>query len=115
MGKRETDYPHTISFRVTDEAWLAIQKEIAGSNLAPHEWCRKAALDRLTKDFGLSKSERLLFYYSIRMQYLLTQGFQLLAEKNLIGERWTEIRANAKQKASELTNQVLASRCDLKP
>jgi len=24
MGKRITDYPHTISFRVTDEAWLAI-------------------------------------------------------------------------------------------
>jgi hypothetical protein len=46
MGKRITDYPHTISFRVTDEAWLSIQKQIAGSELTVHEWCRKAALER---------------------------------------------------------------------
>jgi len=25
MGKRVTDYPHTISFRLTDEAWIRIQ------------------------------------------------------------------------------------------
>jgi hypothetical protein len=47
MGKGVTDYPHTISFRLTDEAWIGIQKEIAGSELTAHEWCRKAALDRL--------------------------------------------------------------------
>lgn len=47
MGKRETDYPHTISFRVTDQTWRRIQKQIEGSNLTPHEWCRKAALDRI--------------------------------------------------------------------
>ena len=46
MGKRVTDYPHTISFRLTNEAWLGIQ-EIASSTLMAHEWCRKTALDRL--------------------------------------------------------------------
>lgn len=28
-GKRSTDYPNTISFRLTHEAWLGIQKEIS--------------------------------------------------------------------------------------
>jgi hypothetical protein len=58
MGKRETDYPHTISFRLTNEAWLGIQKEIQNNHLTPHEWCRMAALERLNGNCGLSKSER---------------------------------------------------------
>src|SRR5689334_24439084 len=66
MGKRETEYPHTISFRVTDEAWLGIQSEIQGSTLTPHEWCRQAALDRLTSEHGLSKSDRILDYLDSR-------------------------------------------------
>jgi hypothetical protein len=108
MGKRETDYPHTISFRVTDQTWRCIQKQIEGSNLTPHEWCRKAALDRLSADWGLSKSERLLFWHFVRAQYLFTQGFQLLADRNLLGEQWKQIRANAKNRTSELVNDVLA-------
>src|ERR1044072_7802363 len=55
MAKRITDYPHTISFRLTVEAWLGIQKQIAGSDLTAHEWCRKTALERLNNGYGLSK------------------------------------------------------------
>lgn len=87
MGKRVTDYPHTISFRLTDEAWLSIQKQIAGSDLTAHEWCRKAALERLNNNYGLSKAERLLLEHFVRAQYLVTQGFQLLADDNLTGEQ----------------------------
>jgi len=88
MGKRVTDYPHTISFRLTDEAWNGIQKEIAGRDLTAHEWCRKAALERLNSDYGLSKVERLLLEHFVRAQYLVTQGFQLLADDNLTGDQW---------------------------
>jgi hypothetical protein len=83
MGKRVTDYPHTISFRLTDEAWLGIQKEIAGSELTVHEWCRKAALERLNNNYSFSKAERFLLENFVRAQYLVTQGFQLLADGNL--------------------------------
>jgi len=69
MGKRVTDYPHTISFRLTDEAWLRIQKEIAGRELTAHEWW--AALERLNNDYGLSKAERLLLEHFVRVQYLV--------------------------------------------
>ena len=88
MGKRITDYPHTISFRLTDEAWLGIQKQIAGCDLTAHEWCRKAALERLNNNYGLSKPERLLLEHFLRAQYLVTQGFQLLADGNLTGDQW---------------------------
>ena len=104
MGKRITDYPHTISFRLTDEAWLGIQKEIAGRELTAHEWCRKAALERLNNGYGLSKVERLLLEHFVRAQYLVTQGFQLLADDNLTGDHWKKLRAIATERAAELTD-----------
>ena len=113
MGKRITDYPHTISFRLTDEAWLRIQKEIAGSELTAHEWCRKAALERLNNNYALSKAERLLFEHFVRAQYLVTQGFQLLADDNLTGDQWKKLRAIATECASELTDNALALRAKL--
>jgi hypothetical protein len=113
MGKRVTDYPHTISFRLTDEAWLGIQKQIASSDLTAHEWCRKAALERLNNNYGLSKAERLLLEHFVRAQYLVTQGFQLLADDNLTGEQWKKLRAVATERASELTDNALALRAKL--
>ena len=113
MGKRVTDYPHTISFRLTDEAWLGIQKQITGSNLTAHEWCRKAALERLNNNYDLSKSERLLLEHFVRAQYLVTQGFQLLADGNLTGDQWKKLRAIATERASELTDNALAMRAKL--
>jgi len=113
MGKRVTYYPHTISFRLTNEAWLRIQKEIAGSELTAHEWCRQAALERLNNDYGLSKAERLLVEHFVRAQNLVTQGFQLLADGNLTGDQWKKPRAIATERASELTDNALALRAKL--
>jgi len=67
---------------------LASKKQIAGSELTAHEWCRKAALERLNNNYGLSKAERLLLEHFVRAQYLVTQGFQLLADDNLTGDQW---------------------------
>jgi hypothetical protein len=113
MGKRVTDYPHTISFRLTDEAWLGIQKQIAGSELTAHEWCRKAALDRLNTHYGLSKIERLLLEHFVRAQYLVTQGFQLLADDKLTGDNWKKLRVIATERVSEITDNALALRAKL--
>ena len=109
MGKRITDYPHTISFRLTDEAWRGIQKEIAGRDLTAHEWCRKAALERLNNNYGLAKAERLLLEHFVRAQYLVTQGFQLLADDNLTGDQWKKLRAIATERATELTERARAA------
>ena len=108
MGKRETDYPHTISFRVTDPVWLGIQTAIDGSDLTPHEWCRGAVLERLNNNGGLSKSERLLFRHLIAAEYLLTRGFQMLADNTLTGEQWKEFRASARHRVSEIADAALA-------
>ena len=109
MGKRETDYPHTISFRLTDQAWLGIQTAIDGYELTPHEWCRRAVLDRLNNKASLSRSERLLFRHLIGAEYLITRGFQMLADNTLTGEHWKEFRASARHRVSEIAEAALAS------
>src|SRR6185369_12438086 len=75
MAKRNVRYPHTIGFRVTDETWFAIQREISNTDLTPHDWCRLVVLDRLDSEYGFSKKERLLFHQIVRTQYLIAQGF----------------------------------------
>jgi len=56
---------------------------------------------------GIVEKRALLFWYFVRAQYLFTQGFQLLADRNLLSEQWKQIRANAKNRTSELV-EVLA-------
>ena len=49
----------------------------------------------------------------VRAQYLVTQGFQLLADGNLTGDQWKKLRAIATERASELTDNALALRAKL--
>jgi hypothetical protein len=108
MSKREVNYPHTISFRLTDELWLRVEQEVAETDLTAHEWCRLAVLERLNRYHGLSKSERILFEQFARGQYLITQGFQLLAEDNLTVEQWKKFRAIANERIPEIAERALA-------
>jgi len=108
MAKREVHYPHTIGFRVTDETWFKIQQEVANTDLTSHDWCRMVVLDRLNQEYGLSKNERLLFEQFVRTQYLVANGFQLLADDNLTTEEWKKYRAVAKEKIEFIAGRALA-------
>jgi hypothetical protein len=44
MAQKNVHYSHTIGFRVTDEAWFAIQREISNTDLTPHDWCHLMVL-----------------------------------------------------------------------
>ena len=107
-GKAHYRLPAHDQFSIANEAWLAIQREIQSRHLTPHEWCRMAALERLNGNCGLSKSERFLFHHLVRAQYLITHGFQLLADHKLTSEEWKQLRVNSKHRDSELGEGALA-------
>ena len=107
MAKRMVNYPHTIGFRVTDKTWFRIEQEIAQTDLTPHDWCRRVVLDRLDHEYGLSKNERLLFHQVIRTQWLMSQGFHLLADDRLTVERWQRFRDFARNKVEHFAELVL--------
>src|ERR1044072_462312 len=88
IAKRNVRYPRTIGFRVTDETWFAIQREISNTDLTPHDWCRMVVLDSLNRGFGLTKKEHIFFQQAAAIRYLVANGFQLLADDRLTTEEW---------------------------
>ena len=108
MAKRTVKYPHRVGYRLDKQAWTKLEQVVAGTGLSPHDWCRLAALEKLNDDYGMSKSEHLLFEHFVRSQYLVTQGFQLLADDNLTSEEWKKFRAVANERASEIAERALA-------
>lgn len=108
MAKRAVKYPHRIGFRLDDEAWSNLERAVAGTGLSPHDWCRLAALEKLNQDHRLSPSERILFEQFARAQYLVTQGFQLLADDNLTSDEWKKFRAIANERTAEIAAVALA-------
>jgi hypothetical protein len=69
------------------------------TDLTVHDWCRQVVLDRLDREYGFSKKERLLFHQMVRTQFLIAQGFQVLADDKLTTDAWQKIRGYAKEKA----------------
>lgn len=108
MAKNSHKFPHTISYRLTEEDYLKLQQEVANTGLTPHDWCRLVVLDRLHQEYGLAKKERAFFELFARTQYLVANGFQLLADEKLTSEEWKKFRAFAKEKIDVITARALA-------
>ncbi len=98
----------TISFRITEEEWTDIEKRAATVRESPHQWARSAMLEKLHGNHELTSGDRFLFHHIVRAQYLLTYGFQMLADDRLTTEDWNKLCVNAKQKVFELAENALA-------
>ncbi len=107
MAKREVNFPHTIGFRLSDEAWFSIEQEVANTDLTPHDWCRMVVLKTLDQEYGFSKHERLIFHQVIRTQYLVANGFQMLADDTLTTATWKKFRDYAKEKVEYFADSAL--------
>jgi len=108
MKNKNLQFPHTISYRLTDEDYVKLEHEVNKTILTPHDWCRMVMLDRLNPEYGLSKNERVLFEQFARTQYLVANGFQLLADDNLTPQEWKKVRAFAKEKIDVISDRALA-------
>lgn len=64
-------------------------------------------VDRLNQEYALSKNERFLFAQVARIQYLVSIGFQMLADDKLPTEKWTKIRVFAKESINVITEGTM--------
>ena len=101
-------YPHRIGFRLDDKTWLRLETVIAGSGLSPHDWCRIAAIERLSEEHGLTRSERFLFEQMARTQYLVGLGFQMLSDNKLTTVEWMKVRTFAREKIDVVIDRTLS-------
>ena len=54
----------TISYRITEEEWIEIEKRVTNASKSPHHWARSALLEKLSGNDELTSAERLLFHHS---------------------------------------------------
>jgi hypothetical protein len=76
-----------------------------------------AVLNRLDREYGFSKKERLLFQLILRTQFFVAFGFHMLADNTLTTAEWEKLRAYAKEKADYQAKETLAhfrSRMEIK-
>lgn len=83
-----------ISFRVAEEQLIEIEMAAVDAGVKAREWCRVVVLEKLGSDTTLTPNERPLFQNLVCVQYLVTHGFQLLADQSLTSEGWKNLRAN---------------------
>jgi len=96
-----------ISFRVTEDDWLEIERAAADCGDKPHDWCRTIALETLKMPVGLTPSQRILFSQIARAGWLVENGFQLLADDTLESEHWKRYRTYARANLDTISDQAL--------
>ena len=96
-----------ISFRVTEEDWLEIERAAADSGETPNEWCRMTTLETLRIPVGLTPNQWILFAQMARSTFLVENGFQLLADDTLESEHWKRYRAYARAILNTITDRAL--------
>ncbi len=89
------------------EDYVRVENELRETGLTPHDWCRDAALEKLNGANGLQRSQQIIFNQIARTQYLVSLGFQLLAENKLSSEEWKKIRAYAKSNVKVISDRIL--------
>jgi hypothetical protein len=107
VNKNGHRFPHTISYRLTDEDFVRLQQKVRGTQLTVHDWCRDAALERLNRDGEMVGEHRIIFNQIARTQYLLGLGFHLLANNQLNNQEWKKLRDYAKENLETISNKVL--------
>jgi hypothetical protein len=100
---------HIVTFRLDSQQWEQLQTVSQASQQKPNDWVRDLTTQTLASGIGLKPGERFLFEQFARAQYLVTQGFQLLADDKLTGEEWMKFRRFADQRTSEIVDRALAS------
>ena len=98
----------TIGFRVSNEIWNQIEREVEGTSDTPHDWARKVILEKIGISDGFSKGQRLIYEELARVRYLVGYGFQLTAEGKLTPPEWEIKKTNADQKPEEIAKILLS-------
>ena len=99
---------HIVTFRLDSQQWEQLQAVSQASQQKPNDWVRDLTTQTLAPGIGLKPIERFLFEQFARGQYLVTQGFQLLADDNLTPEEWKKFRAIANERTSQIADGALA-------
>ena len=104
---RKEKLVHIVTFRLAYEHWAKLELAAHDAAATPNDWVRDLTIETLTDGRGLQPNQRILFEQFVRTQYLIANGFQLMADNKLTSEEWRKIRASAKEKINVIAKRAL--------
>lgn len=108
---KETKKTRNITFRLTDEEYSQVEKAAETAGDDKNNWCRKAATDKASEGFALSKNERLLYQEVALLRFLVGHGFKLLlGEDETTAATWKKLTTQADQKSEKIVAELLSRR-----
>jgi uncharacterized protein (DUF1778 family) len=108
---KETKKTRNISFRLTDEEYAQVEKAALAAGDDPNNWCRKAAIDKSSERFALTKNEHLLYQEIALLRFLVGHGFKLLlGAADDTTNAWKKLTAQADQRSEEIVQELLSRR-----
>ena len=101
----------SVSFRLTDEEYGAIEKAAVAAGDEPNNWCRQLAVMASREGPLFGKTGRLIYTELAVLRFLIGNGLRILFSRNE-GEAaaWTRYTAQADQKADEIAVELLSRR-----
>lgn len=108
---KEIKKTRNITFRLTDEEYAQVEKAASAAGDDPNNWCRKAAIDKSSERFALSKNEHLLYQEVALIRFLIGHGFKLmLGQEEVTKAAWAKLTAQADQKSDRIVEELLSRR-----
>ena len=108
---KETKKTRNITFRLTDEEYEQVEKAALAADDDPNNWCRKAAIDKSSERFALTKNEHLLYQEIALLRFLVGHGFKLLlSSDDATKAEWKKLTAQADQKSDRIVDELLSRR-----
>src|SRR5260370_42114265 len=106
---KEIKKTRNITFRLTDEEYAQVEKGASAAGDDPNNWCRKAAIDKSSERFALTKNELLLYQEIALLRFLVGHGFKLIFGRNEeTAATWKKLTAQADRRSDEVVKELLS-------
>ena len=107
----EAKRTRSVSFRLTDEEYGAIEKAAAAAGDEPNNWCRQLAITAAREGPLFGKTGRLIYTELAILRFLIGHGFKLLFSRNAAeASTWTKLTTQADQKSDQIVQELLSRR-----
>jgi len=107
----EAKRTRSVSFRLTDEEYGAIEKAAAAAGDEPNNWCRQLAITAVREGPLFGKTGRLIYTELAILRFLIGHGFKLLFSRNTAeASAWTKLTTQADLRSDEIVQELLSRR-----
>lgn len=108
---KDTKKTRNITFRLTDEEYSQVEQAAGTSGYDPNTWCRKAAIDKSSERFALTKNEHLLYQEIALLRFLVGHGFKMLfGSDDTTASAWKKVTNQADQRTEVIVAELLSRR-----